>query len=136
MGESGQKVQKKKKKRRRRRRRRKGGEEEWHSCSWSLSQTNFSLAWQEAQILCISLKCVPMTINSTYHCLSTDTSWQYIPLNHILLVKQKNLQLLWEQSPSTDKRTNLFLCEFAFLSFCLGVTLWRSVRWEESDAWS
>lgn len=52
-----------------------------------LGQPNFPLAWQEAQILSTSLECVSVSINSTHDCLSTDTSWQYILLNHILLVK-------------------------------------------------
>lgn len=57
------------------------------SCSWRSGPANFSLAWQETQILSISLECVPVSINPTHNCLSTDTSWRCILLNHILLVK-------------------------------------------------
>lgn len=105
MGEGSQKLQKENKKKKKKK-----------DTSWSWRfESNFYLAWQQAQILYISLECVPMTINSIHHCFSRDTSWQYIPLNHILLMKYKNFQLLWLQGPAL---TRVLSCPFASLPFC------------------
>lgn len=75
MDENGQKVKRKTKRRK----------------TWvipgDLNQSDCFLALEEAQILYVSLRCAPMSINSTHHCLSSDASWQHIPLNHILLTK-------------------------------------------------